>query len=65
MERAVGLSRHVQEYPHSANAYDGLGDAYAAAGKNDIAIQNYKKALKIDRANEKANEQLKKLLGQR
>jgi CubicO group peptidase (beta-lactamase class C family) len=58
------FSKNVREYPRSANAYDSLGDAYAAAGENEIAIENYKKALKIDPANEKANKQLKKLGGQ-
>ena len=58
------FSKNVREYPRSANAYDSLGDAYAVAGENEIAIENYKKALKIDPANEKANKQLKKLGGQ-
>ncbi len=55
------FSKNAREYPQSGNVYDSLGDAYAAAGENKIAIENYKKALKIDPANEKANEQLKKL----
>jgi Tfp pilus assembly protein PilF len=59
------FTKNVREYPQSANAYASLGDAYAAAGENDIAIENYRKALKIDPANEKAHEQLKKLEGQR
>jgi len=58
------FSKNVREYPQSANAYDSLGDGYAAAGENDIAIDNYNKALKIDPTNQKANEQLKKLGGQ-
>jgi CubicO group peptidase (beta-lactamase class C family) len=56
------FSKNVREYPRSANAYDSLGDAYAAAGENEIAIENYKKALKIDPANEKANKQLRAVL---
>jgi CubicO group peptidase (beta-lactamase class C family) len=59
------FSKNVHEYPHSAQAYDSLADAYAAAGENDAAIENFKRALKIDPANEKANEQLKKLRRQR
>lgn len=59
------FSKNLREYPQSANAYDSLGDAYVAAGDNDIAIENYKKALKMDPANERANEELKKLEGQR
>ena len=55
------FSKNAREYPQSANVYDSLGDAYAAAGENKTAMENYKKALKIDPANEKASEQLRKL----
>ena len=58
------FSKNVREYPRSANAYDSLGDAYSAVGEKEQAVENYRKALKIDPANEKANEQLKKLEGQ-
>lgn len=34
--------------PRSANAYDSLGDGYAALGNRDEAIKNYEKALSID-----------------
>lgn len=33
--------------------------------KTAVRIENYKKALKMDPANERANEELKKLEGQR
>jgi Tfp pilus assembly protein PilF len=55
------FSKNVRECPQSANAYDSLGDAYSAVGEKELATENYRKALKIDPANEKANEQLKKL----
>jgi tetratricopeptide (TPR) repeat protein len=55
------FSKNVHEYPQSANPYDSLADGYAAAGENEAAIENYRKALKIDPANEKANAQLEKL----
>ena len=34
-------------YPHSANVYDSLGDAYLADNQNDLAIQFSEKALKV------------------
>ncbi|WP_157439813.1 dienelactone hydrolase family protein [Terracidiphilus gabretensis] len=32
-------------YPEAGEAYDSLGDAYAAAGNNQLAIESYKKAV--------------------
>jgi Flp pilus assembly protein TadD len=34
-------------YPESANVYDSLSDAYLAAGNNEQARQNAKKALEL------------------
>src|SRR5689334_1094043 len=59
------FSKNLREYPKSANAYNSLGDAYAAVGENEVAVENYRKALKIDPANEKAHVELNKLGGQR
>jgi tetratricopeptide (TPR) repeat protein len=55
------FSRNAREFPDSANVYDSLGEAYAKAGKPDLAIENYEKALKLDPKSENAKEQLKKL----
>jgi cytochrome c-type biogenesis protein CcmH/NrfG len=41
-----------------------LGEAYAAAGKKDLAIENYEKSLRLDPKNENAKERLKKLKGE-
>lgn len=60
----VIFQRNVQEYPESSNAYDSLAEAYAVAGKKDLAIQNYKKALELDPKNENSAERLKKLQAQ-
>ena len=64
-EDAVRLfERNVKEFPESANVYDSLGEAYAKAGKKDLAIENYEKSLKMDAKNENAKERLKKLRGE-
>ncbi|HJW96023.1 MAG TPA: c-type cytochrome [Thermoanaerobaculia bacterium] len=42
------------EYPQSAGSWDGLAEAYAAAGKPRIAAIYYRKSLELDPANENA-----------
>lgn len=39
---------NVQSYPQSANPYDSLGEAYMASGNEELAIENYEKALEIN-----------------
>jgi hypothetical protein len=39
---------NLEAYPKSANVYNSLGDAYAAKGDKQRAIENYQKALAID-----------------
>lgn len=51
----------VQEYPHSSNAFESLGEAYALAKQKSLAAQAFKTALEINPANAVASEQLKKL----
>lgn len=58
------FQKNVQEYPESSNVYDSLAEAYAAAGKKELAIENYEKSLKLDAKNENAKERLKKLKGE-
>ena len=58
------FARNVEAYPESSNVYDSLGEAYAAAGKKDLAIANYEKTLKLDPKNSNAVEWLKKLKAQ-
>jgi CubicO group peptidase (beta-lactamase class C family) len=36
---------NVQHFPRSANVYDSLAEAYMNSGKNELAIEYYKKAL--------------------
>jgi CubicO group peptidase (beta-lactamase class C family) len=65
-EEAVKVfAKNAQEYPDSSNVYDSLGEAYAAAGKKELAIENYEKSLKLDPKNKNAEERLKKLKEQK
>jgi dienelactone hydrolase/predicted negative regulator of RcsB-dependent stress response len=52
---------NVQVFPGSWNAYDSLGEAYMKAGQKQLAIDNYKKSLELNPANDNAKEQLKVL----
>ena len=56
------LEMNVRNYPDSPNAFDSLGDWYAAAKQNDKAIENYEKSLKLQEMPDtrKKLEQLKK-----
>ena len=47
--------------PEVAGAFVSLGEAYAAAGQNNLAIENYEKALKLNPKNENARRALEKL----
>ena len=58
------FQKNVQEFPESSNVYDSLGEAYAAAGKKDLAIENYEKSIKLDPKNENGIRRLKKLKGE-
>jgi len=59
------FERNVGEFPNSSNVYDSLAEAYAKAGKKELAIENYEKSLKLDAKNEHAKEELKKLKGEK
>lgn len=39
---------NVRLYPDSWNTYDSLGEAYAAAGQKELAIQNYEKSVQLN-----------------
>ena len=55
---------NVAEFPESSNVYDSLGEAFAAAGKKDLAIENYEKSIKLDPKNQNGIDRLKKLKDQ-
>lgn len=51
----------VQLFPDWWNAYDSLGESYMKAGQKQLAIDNYKKSLELNPANDNAKEKLKVL----
>ncbi|MBE1160901.1 serine hydrolase [Dyella acidiphila] len=55
------LQRNTVLFAKDGNTYDSLGEAYAKAGKKDLAIRNYQKSLELDPKNDNARVQLKKL----
>jgi tetratricopeptide (TPR) repeat protein len=57
------LEVNVQQNPNSSFAYSSLADAYAAAGKKDLAIQNYEKAVQLEPHNRDAEQKLHELRG--
>jgi tetratricopeptide (TPR) repeat protein len=52
---------NVEAYPHSANVYDSLGEAYMTNGDKELAIRSYQRAVDLNSQNPTAMEQLKKL----
>jgi predicted negative regulator of RcsB-dependent stress response len=49
-------------YPASANVYDSYGEVLLAGGQKKLAIENYRKSLELDSANQSAREALEKLV---
>jgi len=52
---------NIKTFPNSANVFDSLGEAYSKAGRRELAIENYKMALKLNPDSESAKEALKSL----
>ena len=48
-------------YPESANAFDSLGEIYAALGNTELAIENYGQSLKLNPTNSNAEERINEL----
>jgi len=55
------LKLNISNYPTSADAYRHLATAYLAAGKKELAIENYKKTLELDPNAEGVKDALAKL----
>lgn len=55
------FERNVARFPASANVYDSLGEAYAAAGAKAKAIASYERSLALDPNNGNAREWIAKL----
>jgi tetratricopeptide (TPR) repeat protein len=54
---------NVETHPKSSSAYDSLGEAYAAAGNKELAIENYRKALAFNPENTNSKAALLRLTG--
>jgi predicted alpha/beta superfamily hydrolase len=52
---------NTEYYPLSANAWDSLGEAYLVRGANKLALDSYKKSLKLNPQNENAKEKVQQL----
>jgi tetratricopeptide (TPR) repeat protein len=52
---------NVRLFPTSANTYDSLGEAQAAAGDKPMAIKNYEKAVELDPSRDSSRAALAKL----
>ncbi len=52
---------NVEMFPQSANTYDSLGEAYAAAGNKELALINYRKSLELDPKNTNARDVIQQL----
>jgi dienelactone hydrolase len=64
LRRAIAIMRlNTQVHPESANAFDSLGETYAANGDKALAIQAYRKSLALDPGNRNAAEQIARLGG--
>lgn len=63
-EGAVAVfTLNTEMFPESANAWDSLGEAHAAAGRPEVAVLFYERSLTLDPANENALEMIRKLRG--
>lgn len=59
LEAAIAVLRlAAEQYPQSGNVWDSLAEAYAKAGKKEVAAIYYRKAVEIDPDNEHALEAL-------
>jgi predicted alpha/beta superfamily hydrolase len=61
MDEAIAVFKsNVDRYPHSANVYDSLAEAYEKNGKLDLARPNYEKAVQLGSQNNDPNLQVYK-----
>lgn len=59
-EAIAVFKSNVARYPHSANVYDSLAEAYEKTGKLDLARPNYEKAVQLGSQNNDPNQQVYK-----
>ena len=64
LDRAIEIFKlNTEVFPDAYNAFDSLGEAYMTKGKNELAIQNYKKSVQLNPENENGIKMLEKLKG--
>lgn len=51
----------VEKYPHSANAYDSLGEAFLKKGDKEQALVNYRRSVELDPGNTHGKEVIAEL----
>jgi dienelactone hydrolase len=56
------LRLNAYAYPHSANVYDSMSDAYLAAGQKDLARENAEKALQMLDKDTSTSDEMKKMI---
>lgn len=52
---------NTREYPNSGNVWDSLGEAFLLNKQYNLALENYKKSLKLDPTSENAKKMIKKI----
>lgn len=63
VEEAIAILKlNTEMFPKISYVHARLGDAYAQAGKKDLAVTSYKKALELDPFNTIALEMMRHLL---
>jgi tetratricopeptide (TPR) repeat protein len=51
----------AEQFPHSANAYDSLGEAYLALGDKEKSLSHYEKSLAMNPDNFGAEDQIERI----
>lgn len=65
MKEAIEVFKlNVEAFPQSFNVYDSLGEAFAAAGEQELAVKNYEKSLELNPKSQSGIDALKKLKAQ-
>lgn len=60
-EAAQVFKLNIDAFPKSSNVYDSYGEALMNLGKNDLAIENYRKSVELNPSNQNGIDKLKKL----
>ena len=59
---AIAIFKLIAEvFPHSANAYDSLGEAYLKDGEKELSLANYEKSLAMNPDNFNAEDQIERI----